>query len=229
MWQRIINKTKDCFKKYRVYIGLVLVFIIILLGGIAITFGAGNGENKIIKSEDLVAKENIDIDTDNKEQPNEIVFDIEGAVIKSGVYRLEAGSVLADAIKAAGGLSRDADTERISREINQASLINNNSKIYIFALKDREVKVVSAGGNANYSNTNSSSSVANEETKGKINLNTATLQELDSLPKIGPVLAQRIIDWRDANGGFEIIDDVKKVKGIGDSVFNEINDQITVE
>ncbi len=225
MWQRIINKTKEYFKKYRVYVGLVLIFIIILLGGIAITFGAGGGEDKTIKSEDLVAEENINTGTEDQE--DKIVFDIEGAVFKPGVYRLEAGSVLADAIKAAGGLSRDADTERIAREINQASLVSNNSKIYIFTLKDREVKVVSAGGNANYSNT--SSSVVSKETKGKINLNTATLQELDSLPKIGPVLAQRIIDWRDANGGFEIIEDIKKVKGIGDSVFNEINDQIIVE
>lgn len=68
-----------------------------------------------------------------------------------------------------------------------------------------------------------------EQTLGVIDLNTATLSELDSLPGIGPVYAQRIIDYRNSQGGFKSIEEVKKVKGIGDKTFEKFKDRITIK
>ena len=152
-----------------------------------------------------------------------LVVDVEGGIRSPGVYRLPLGSVVADAIKAAGGFTATADRERIAREMNQADLLGNNSKIYIFMTKDRDVVVVNAPP--------SSSTVSrfSQSSEGLINLNTADVAELDILPGIGPALAQRIIDWRDEHNGFAIVEDITKVKGIGDSIFQNIKDLVVVE
>jgi competence protein ComEA helix-hairpin-helix repeat region len=72
-------------------------------------------------------------------------------------------------------------------------------------------------------------SAATKTPLGIINLNTATLEELDVLPGIGPAIAQRIIDYRNQNGAFKQIDDLKKVRGIGDALFSQIKDMVTVQ
>jgi len=238
MPKELIEDIKIYFNKHRVSIGLILIVLIVFLGSIAMVEGMSYGkqEIKIIKSEDFVEPSNQVIKESSNQgiQENDlVVFDIEGGVVNPGVYRLKVGSVIADAVEEAGGFSKDADLERISREINQASLIGNYSKIYIFTKKDREIKVAVSQPNQVYSgeflSSNQEIKQSNNQTKDKININTATLEELDTLPKIGPVTAQRIIDWREANGGFEIIEDIKKVKGIGEEIFEEIKDLITIE
>jgi len=229
------QKADGYFEKNRLYIALFLSIFVILSGTILMIQGAGASKSmtNTIKSGDLSLANNnvVNSAADSKPEIKEVVFDIEGAVATPGVYKLSAGSVLIDAINKAGGFSADADRDRIAREINQASQIGDGSKIYIFKNSDKDVKVVSVGSNQNYSNilSNSSSSNLSQQQSTKINLNTATLAELDSLPGIGPALAQRIIDWRDANGGYEVVEDIKKVKGIGDSVFEGLKNQITVE
>jgi len=233
-YQKFKQKLDELFNKYRIYIGVFLTLFIILGGTVLMVQGANAQKNSnVIKSTDIIQLSQTNTDpaqTDKK--PEEIIFDIEGAINTPGVYKIPIGSVLIDAINKAGGLSVEADNERIARELNQASVIGNNAKLYIFKNSDKDIQVVN---NTNNLVSNSSASLAannnlnSQASTTKINLNKATLQELDTLPKIGPVLAQRIIDWRDANGGFEVIEDLKKVKGIGDSTFEGLKDLIIIE
>ena len=238
MFEQLIENIKIYFDKHRISIGLILIILIVFFGSIAMVKGMSYGkqEIKIIKSEDFVEANNQAIKKSSNQEAQEkdlVIFDIEGGVVNPGVYRLKAGSVIADAIEEAGGFSKDADRERIAREINQASLIGNYSKIYIFTKKDREIKVVVNQPNQVYTegvlSSNQAIKQSNNQIRDKININTATLEELDALPKIGPITAQRIIDWREANGGFAIIEDIKKVKGIGEEIFEEIKELITTE
>ena len=85
-----------------------------------------------------------------------------------------------------------------------------------------------SGTVAGASTTTSASKTAVQPTTGKININTATASELDTLPGIGPAYAGRIIDYRNANGGFKSIDEIKNVKGIGDKTFEKFKDKITI-
>jgi len=233
-YKKYKQKADQFIDKYRLYIFLLLTIFIIFSGTILIIQGANaNSSTKTIKSGDLVQTSTTNSSTtDKKTEAKEIIFDIEGAVVTPGVYKLPAGKILIDAINNAGGLSADADRDRIAREMNQASPIGDGSKIYIFKDSDKDLKIVSAGPNQNYSTASDNSSVSaasNQKSITKININKATTAELDALPGIGPALAQRIVDWRDANGGYEVIEDIKKVKGIGDSVFDGLKDQIVIE
>jgi len=233
-YKKYKQKADQFIEKYRLYLALFLTVFIVFSGTVLMIQGANaNSAAKTIKSEDLSqANKSNSPAIENKIETKEIIFDIEGAVVTPGVYKLPVGKVLIDAINNAGGLSADADRERISREMNQASLIGDGSKIYIFKNSDKDLKIVSNASNQNYSgisNSGSSSTTSDQKSVVKINLNKATVAELDVLPGIGPALAQRIVDWRDANGGYEVIEDIKKVKGIGDSVFEGLKDQIAIE
>lgn len=229
------QKADQIIEKYRLYIALFLTIFIVLSGTVLIIQGANanSSATKTIKSEDsgFSGGGAISSTSDIKIETKEIIFDIEGAVMIPGVYKLPVGKVLIDAINKAGGFSADADRDRIAKEMNQASQIGDGSKIYIFKNSDKDIKVVSSGTNQNYSGVSNSSSTSDssQQISTKINLNKATITELDTLAGIGPALAQRIIDWRDANGGFEVIEDIKKVKGIGDSVYEGLKNQITIE
>jgi len=230
MQEETFKVLKEYLRSNRLVIGLGLIVVVLLFGGVLMVKGAEvkDKEIKIIESDNITVEDELELFEEKEEDT--IICDIEGGVINPGVYRLATSSVVVDAIEAAGGFSRNADRERIAREINQASIIGNNSKIYIFTLADREIKVVSSGSNQIYSSSPSDSSVVSlNNDSGIINVNTATYDQLNNLPKIGPVLSQRIIDWREANDGFEVLEDLKKVKGIGDSMFEEIKELITVE
>lgn len=220
------------FEKNRTVIGLFLIVLVFFSSTFFIIQGAraGREDQKTIKSTDIEkTKGDPSQEQDKKEPENkEIVFDIEGAVKNPGVYRLPAGSVMFDAINKAGGMSAEADRDRIARELNQASPIGNNAKLYIFKKSDKDFKVVAKNDPNATSNQTTEKSISNSAS-AKININKATLAELDALPGIGPAIAQRIIDWRSANGGFEVIEDLKKVKGIGDSLFEGVKAQIVIE
>ena len=232
-YQKYKQKAEVFFDKNRLYVGLFLIVFIVFGGTVLMIQGANVGkvDAKIIKSSDVgqEIKKPANQENNGEKISEEIIFDIEGAVKNPGVYKLPVGSVMVDAINKAGGFNTDADSERISRELNQATTIGNNAKLYIFKMSDRGVKVVNSSSNVSGTNAASSPSNAPVVSDAKVNINSAALADLDSLPKIGPTIAQRIIDWRVANGGFEVLEDLKKVKGIGDSLFDGVKDLITVE
>ena len=149
-----------------------------------------------------------------------ITIDMRGAVNKPGVYSLAVGSRVQDALALAGDLQTNADT----RTLNLARKLNDGEQIYVPTIGEATSVPPTAlprGMTAARTPTLSST--------GKININTATLNELDVLPGIGPAIGQRIIDYRTQNGDFKKIDDIKKVRGIGDAIFEQIKDLISVQ
>jgi competence protein ComEA len=140
--------------------------------------------------------------------PPGVRVSVRGAVRAPGIYKLAPGSIVQDAVSAAGGFLPNGDSSRL----NLAASVVDGQELRI----PFQTPTPGAG----------TPSPADSPAGRKINLNTATLEELDSLPGIGPVLAQRIIDYREANGPFQSVDDLLRVKGIGLSLLEQIRDLV---
>ncbi len=187
--------------------------------------GAENEEEQN-KSENIVESEQSKTnETANIEET--IVVHITGEVKKEGVIYLKKGARIVDAIKEAGGETKNADLS----QVNLAYELQDGQKIYI-PNKNEKISQYIIGKNGetmndNSANTGNESTSYNKE-EAKVNINTASQAELDSLPGIGPALAQRIIDFRVENGNFNSIEDIQNVKGIGDSKYEDIKDKIVV-
>lgn len=136
-----------------------------------------------------------------------LTVDVDGAVDQPGIYQLPVNSRINDAILAAGGPLTDANLD----SINRAALLKDGMKIYIPAQGEQ----IALDGNSPASPIN------------LININTATQKELEALPGIGPGKAGDIIEYRQNHGDFDTIEDIQNVSGIGESLFQEIKDQIT--
>ena len=145
-----------------------------------------------------------------------------GAVAHPGLFEVHDGARVVDAVAAAGGLLATAD----QAGVNLARLVSDGEQLYVPAQGEvvAGAPPVAAGGattDGGWGGTGSGAAV-------KVNLNTATLADLDTLPRIGPTMAQRILDYRDAQGRFGSIDDLRNVTGIGDKTFAALQDLITV-
>lgn len=141
------------------------------------------------------------------EKSEKIFVHVCGEVKKEGVYELSEGSRVVDAIRLAGGLTKKAN----KRGVNQAELIQDGAQIYIPSKEE---------GMESENSSKSSS--------GKINLNSASKEELMTLPGIGEKKAIDIIKYRSENGGFKDISEIKNIRGIKENLFNKIKDKITV-
>jgi competence protein ComEA len=138
----------------------------------------------------------------------EIFVDVTGAVNKPGVYTLTGKSRVIDAIKAAGDSAPGADLSTI----NLARVLNDGEQIYV------DSTVVNSSGVR----------VSKAVRSGPININRATARQLDALDGVGPVIAQRIVDYRKINGSFLTIDDLQKVSGIGAAKFAQIKAKVRI-
>ncbi len=137
-----------------------------------------------------------------------------GAVAEPGLVELAAGARVVDAVAAAGGFTPDADPAGV----NLARPVVDGEQLVVPAVGQAPpAPAASAGG------TGGGAATAAD---GVVHLNTADLAALDTLPRIGPALAQRIIDWRDANGPFTSVDQLLEVAGIGDTVFSGLTDKV---
>ena len=145
--------------------------------------------------------------------PGPISVHVAGAVGSPGVVEVPRGSRVIDAIAAAGGLAAGADES----DINLAAFVEDGMKI--------EVRPAVA---ANPTGAVTGSPASTAASTQKVDINTATQAELERLPGIGPTIAGRIIEYREANGPFEKIGDIVRVSGIGPSTFDTIKDLITV-
>lgn len=143
---------------------------------------------------------------------------IDGAVVAPGVYELTGAHLrVNDAVMAAGGLAGDADTSAL----NLAAVLSDGEKIHV----PRQGEAVAAG---QASSGAASGPDAGASSPGVININTATAEELDSLPGIGPSTAAAIVEDRERNGPFASPEDLMRVSGIGEGKFSKLKDQIRV-
>lgn len=134
-----------------------------------------------------------------------------GAVKKSGVYELKEGSRVCDAITAAGGFKKTAN----QTYLNQAQ-----------PLSDGEQVVIPVKGKTNQNTTETSNETSSSQNTQKVSINRATCEELMTLPGIGEAKASSIIKYREENGGFHTLEDLKKIQGIKDGVYGKIADYI---
>lgn len=161
------------------------------------------------------AEKEVTSDTADVDETGVIYVDVCGEVNHPGVYQLTGKSRVYEAIEKAGGLTKNA----AKACVNQAEKLADGQQIYILSKDEMERGGAEAGG----------ASVSEfPVSDGKVNLNTASKEELMTLGGIGEVKADAIIRYREEHGSFQSVEDVKKIEGIKDGVFNKIKDRITI-
>lgn len=143
--------------------------------------------------------------------PKQVVVHAAGAVVAPGVYSLAAGSRVDDLLKAAGGASPEADLDRV----DLAAVLVDGSQVYV-PRAGQAVPAVASGG------------AASAASSGPVDLNTATLEQLDALPGVGPATAKAILAERGKRGRFKSVEDLLDVRGIGPAKLDAIRDLVTV-
>nr|WP_252187580.1 helix-hairpin-helix domain-containing protein [Anaeromonas gelatinilytica] len=204
---------------------LILVSIIIGIIGFNILFRDNRDNNEDITYEEYKDTEEVEIekddlsldenniDIDSESIGEDIIVHITGAVNNPGIFTLKNGSRVNDVVKAAGGLTDEADMNRI----NLAKKIKDEDRIHIYKIDEEEIDDIQ--------NENEISS--DENNTDKININSAEQTELETLPDIGPVKANNIIEYRN-NNRFNTIEDIMNVDRIGEKTFENIKDKITI-
>ena len=149
----------------------------------------------------------------------EVYVDVDGAVVRPGVYRLKDGARVSQAIDAAGGLTAEADVAGL----NRASKVTDGQKIYVPTVGEQQAAAAVGGAESGAATTPGAGSSSE-----LVNINTASAAELQTLSGIGPSMAQSIIDERTKNGTFASVDDLMRVSGIGEKKLAKIKDCICV-
>ncbi len=193
--------------KKRLIVIAVVIFVLVLF--FSIRFLDHNEQTEEIPTMAELEGEEV-VAEPEESQPLILFVDLKGAVVKPGVYKLEDGKRVLDAIQLAGGFQADADQTKI----NLAARLTDEMVIYIPVIG--EVLVDGSG------------LPTNEVDDDKININTATSGELESLPGIGAAKAASIISFREQNGPFKEIEDLVNVSGIGAKSFEKLKDMIKV-
>ena len=181
------------------------------------------------ETEDYNTQDDIDNGTSTSlfgtKQLGNIVVHVIGEVKKPGVIKLKEGARIIDAINKCGGQTEEADLSKI----NLAYVLDDGSQIYIPRVKEdiqnTTIMKTEAGNNVIVNNVTQ----GDDEKSIKVNLNTATLEKLMTLPGVGESTAQKIIEYRNKNKKFKTIDELKSVSGIGDAKFNSLKDYIYVK
>lgn len=192
--------------------------------------GVSNLEGENIDSESINNnKEDIEKINDNtlitkEEINNKIAVHIIGEVKKEGIVYLEEGARIIDAIEKAGGSTKEADLS----QINLAYQLRDGQKIYVPNKKEKiSTYIIEVNGEEIIQEGNSISNGTSKATD-KVNINTANVSELDTLPGIGPSLAQQIVTYRKENGDFKSIEELQNVKGIGNAKYSDIKNMVTI-
>lgn len=202
-----LQKLKYLFNKYKSFILILLIFFIIFS-----FIEYVQNDNDIVNITEYY-KEELNIANENEQKSNDqnekIAVYITGEVKNPGVYYIKLGSRLDDVIKEAGGLNDKANID----QINLAKKVSDGEKIHIYRIGEEVKEEISINNNLN---------------NGKVNINTANSSQLQTLTGIGQATANKIINYRNENGNFKSIDELKNVSGIGESKFNSIRDDICI-
>lgn len=236
---------QDIYEKYIVkYYKIIIACGVVLTLTILLIF-IGYHQHKQLESLPKQTKPIVVKETKPKvEVKNFLYVDVKGAVTKPDVYKLEEGARIIDAINVAGGLKEEADTSVLNlskkitdemviiiytkEQINNFTKENKNSEEVIkYIEKDCNCPDPNLNG-ACIKNDEPSSNSDDEISDTLVSINSASIDQLMTLPGIGESKAQSIITYRNTNGSFKVIDDIKNVTGIGDSIFDKIKDFITI-
>lgn len=213
MLEMITDKLKD-------YKWIAIAAFLITLIGIAFSLLQDNVTAEVpsfpeVQTLDIAVKDDTTTDRTNEDNiaPKTIIVDVKGAVQKEGIYELKEGQRINDLIHLAGGFLPEADP----KSVNLAQKLSDEAVVYV-AKHGENVSVIT-----------SPSATSASATSDKVKLNTATLSDLQTITGIGAKRAQDIIDYRDANGGFKSLEDLKNVSGIGDKTFDKIKEELSLD
>lgn len=175
-----------------------VLFVTLIVAGLILVFvGVVNYLNSKNKSADIQFISSSESVKGTSDLVAKISVDIEGQVKKPGVYALPEGTRIKDAISSAGGLSNDADHEYVSKRLNQAQKLIDGAKIYIPAVGEITKESSNNGlGAQPLTGVETLESTSQDTVSGLININSASMDSLDTLPRIGPVTAQKIVNGR---------------------------------
>ena len=212
--QTFLDKYSPVLKRHWLPLSLGFVGLIFLGYGLIALLGAADSSKEIIfeaGSNSGLSSES----TSNQDKDRNIIVDVEGAVLNPGVHHVASDSRIFDALIKAGGLGVDADRNWVTKNLNLAAKLADGAKIYIPRIGE-DVKSITWGTGT----TGITGSIADSQ----VNINTASEQALDSLPGVGPVTAQKIINGRP----YSSIDELLSKKIVGSKVFEQIKEKITV-
>ena len=202
----------------------IIVIILITIIGIGIycyTNAIENTSEEELENVLEIAQDNTTKETEEKN----IFVHIAGCVQKEGMLELSSNSRIADAIEKAGGLTQEADLS----DINLAYLLEDGMKIYIPNQNERQENNEKTENTAKTENTPSMQIQDTSTKQDVININTATQEELDTLPGIGPATATKIIEYRKEKGKFKQKEEIKEVSGIGEAKYEKIKEYISIK
>ncbi len=218
-------------KRYKYQVTIILMIIIVISIIIVKRSLIKNKYDLIIENETIDLEENTLLKKEDIHDIEMCTVDIKGAISKPGVYTSECNKYIHDIIDLAGGLTNEADTSviNLAKKITDEMVIviytkdeisSSNAPESVTKIIDSECICPTIKNNACTSEDSSSNEIL-------ININKASTEELKSLPGIGDAKAKAIVDYRNNNGPFKNIEDIKKVSGIGTKLYEEIKTFIT--
>ena len=193
--------------------------ILIVLTVLVFWGGYRYAQYKLTDNQPMLVQPEDDEQTNTAEQ----VVHVVGAVEKPGVYRMKADARVIDAVEQAVP-KPEADLSRI----NLAAPLEDGKQIVVPEAVQQEMLPELGAAQLTVQPFQPSAGYTGAASSGKININTAGADQLDTLPGIGPALAERIIQYRETNGGFKSLEELKEVSGIGDKKFADLKDLITI-
>ncbi|WMX54202.1 MULTISPECIES: helix-hairpin-helix domain-containing protein [unclassified Peribacillus] len=205
---------------------MAMIAAAVATGAIGVYFFFQPGK-ELVESEDIFAvsaNDGIDeMTTETKAEPLIIKVDVKGAVQAPGIFTAEAGDRVIDLISKAGSFTDKADKDKV----NFAQLVEDQMVIYVPKIGEEGIELP---GNASAASSGTAATGgASESSRGQVNLNTATKEDLETLSGIGASKATAILEYRDTIGKFKQIDELKNVSGIGDKTFEKLKDSISVK
>ena len=198
----------------------IIIYILIIILIVVVYYLYTKKEEYVENTNTIAIYEENKESKETVQENKKIVIYITGAVKKEGIYEISENSRIADSIEIAGGLEENANIENM----NLAYVLEDGMKIHIPSINENMNEI--------QDNTNEYITKENGDTQTvkniyeKVNINTATQTELETLPGIGPSIALKIIDYRKENGKFNTIEDIKKVNGIGENKYSKIKELI---
>ncbi|EFX96629.1 comEA protein [Streptococcus vestibularis ATCC 49124] len=228
------EKIIDYVNNNRLFVSIIGVLMMVFCFFLWMTCGAGNSMEAETSYTDVTtlstssskegSKSLTEVSSQSQTEGSEkvkskVTVDVKGAVVKPGVYTLKVSARVTDAIQEAGGMTEDAD----AKSVNLAASLSDEEVIYV-ANKDENVSVLDQSDTGQVSNKGGQAVSKN----GKINLNTATSEQLQTISGIGAKRAEDIVAYRESHGGFQSVGDLKNVSGIGDKTLDKIRESIYV-
>ena len=202
---------KEWIKEHFTYIAASVLVIFVFLFYVFSPVSDQKQKDNSFETE-LLAKKNEPDKEQVEAKPKIIMADVKGAVMNPGVYEAKEGERVIDIIKRAGGLTEKADQGKV----NLAMYIVDEMVLYIPEVGEIETPDVAMAASTT-------------PKEGLVNLNKADQSELETLPGIGPSKSAAIIEYRDTNGPFKVIEDIQSVSGFGEKTFEKLKEKITVK